>query len=240
MNHIKLAYKNGVIKDAFEREVKKRISSEYSVRIKEEILQNALTNSDEALKYSLRLKKIRAEVKSDFETVLGVPIDVGFDPSDSSFGILQNFNTLLGISSQCEVHVAEQFRRALQMFAGSLGDEAAMEVATIYEHWKIGRAYAAGEIVKYGHNGVGDPQLYKIVSNHTSQEDWTPNETPALYSPIGLNERGYTIWSRPTGAHDAYNIGDIVDYNGTLYISNIDGNVWSPDEYKAGWDVYNV
>lgn len=41
-----------------------------------------------------------------------------------------------------------------------------------------------------------------------------------------------------TGAHDAYNTGDIVDYNGTLYQSTIDGNVWSPDAYPAGWTIY--
>ena len=47
---------------------------------------------------------------------------------------------------------------------------------------------------------------------------------------------GYPKWSRPTGAHDAYNTGDIVDYNGTLYKSLIEGNVWSPEEYPAGWE----
>ena len=31
-----------------------------------------------------------------------------------------------------------------------------------------------------------------------------------------------------------------VDYNGTLYQSLIDGNVWSPDVYPAGWEVYSV
>ena len=30
----------------------------------------------------------------------------------------------------------------------------------------------------------------------------------------------------------------IVDYNGTLYQSTIDANVWSPANYPAGWEVY--
>ena len=47
-----------------------------------------------------------------------------------------------------------------------------------------------------------------------------------------------SIWSKPTGAHDAYNKGDIVNYNGKLYQSTIDGNTWSPDEYPAGWVEY--
>lgn len=136
-----------------------------------------------------------------------------------------------------KLQMAEHFRKALQMFAASLGDEQAMEVATIYDTWKIGKPYSVGEFVIYGTNGVGDPQLYKVVQAHTSQEDWTPDATAALYEAIGLDADGYPVWSKPTGAHDAYNAGDIVDYNGTLYRSLIDGNIYSPDEYPAGWEV---
>ena len=137
------------------------------------------------------------------------------------------------------LQIAEQFRKALQMFAASLSDEKAMEVATIYDHWAVGNAYAAGEFVRYGKNSVGDPQLYKVVQAHTSQADWTPDNTASLYVAIGLDEQGYPVWSQPAGAHDAYNAGDIVDYNGTLYKSLVDGNVYSPDAYPAGWAVYS-
>ena len=137
-----------------------------------------------------------------------------------------------------KLQAAEQFRKAVQMFAASLGDEKAMEVATIYDPWAIGKAYAAGEFVTYGENSVGDPQLYKVVQAHTSQADWTPNAAASLFTAIGLDAAGYPVWSQPTGAHDAYNTGDIVDYNGTLYQSLIDGNVYSPEAYPAGWTVY--
>ena len=133
------------------------------------------------------------------------------------------------------LQMAEQFRRALQMFAATLTDEQALEVATMYDAWQIGKAYKTGEFLVYGYNDVGDPQLYKVVQDHTSQADWTPDVTASLYSAIGLDENGYPVWSLPTGAHDAYNTGDIVDYNGTLYKSLIDGNVYSPDAYPAGW-----
>ena len=136
------------------------------------------------------------------------------------------------------LQVAEQFRKALQMFAASLSDEQAMEVATIYDPWAVGKAYTAGEFVTYGQNSVGDPQMYKVVQAHTSQADWTPNATPALFTAIGLDDAGYPVWSQPTGAHDAYNKGDIVDYKGTLYQSLIDGNTYSPEAYPAGWAKY--
>jgi hypothetical protein len=137
-----------------------------------------------------------------------------------------------------KLQIAEQFRKALQMFAASLDDEKAMEIASVYDDWQIGKAYAVGEFVKYGTNGVGDPQLYRVVQAHTSQADWTPDSIASLYTPIGLDDDGYPIWSKPTGAHDAYNTGDIVDYNGTLYVSIIEGNIWSPDEYPQGWEVH--
>lgn len=133
---------------------------------------------------------------------------------------------------------AEQMRKALQIFAQTLTDDDAMLVATVYPEYVVGKAYKADEMFVYGINAVGDPQLYRVVQAHTSQADWTPDNTPSLYTQIGLNESGYPIWSRPTGGHDAYNTGDIVDYEGTLYKSLIDGNTYSPEEYPAGWEVY--
>lgn len=53
-----------------------------------------------------------------------------------------------------------------------------------------------------------------------------------------LKAAGYPVCAQPTGAHYAYNNGDIVGYNGTLYQSLIDGNVYSPDTYPAGWETY--
>lgn len=126
------------------------------------------------------------------------------------------------------------------MFAQTLTDEKAMEIATVYPPYVVGKSYEVGEMFTYGVNNVGDPQLYRVAQAHVSQADWTPDATPALYTPIGLNEKGYPVWSKPTGSHDAYNIGDIVDYNGTLYKSTINGNVYSPDAYPQGWEVYEA
>lgn len=136
------------------------------------------------------------------------------------------------------LQMADQFFRALQLFAASLEDEKAMEVAFVYDPWQSGKAYNVGEFVTYGQNGVGDPQLYKVVQAHTSQDGWTPDVTPSLFDAIGLDDSGYPVWSQPTGAHDAYNAGDIVNYNGTLYKSLIDGNTYSPEAYPAGWAIF--
>lgn len=123
------------------------------------------------------------------------------------------------------------------MFCASLSDEQAMEVVAVFDPWEINKVYSVGDFLTYGTNGVSDPQLYKVVQGHTSQEGWLPDVTPALYVAVGLDDGGYPVWSQPTGAHDAYNTGDIVNYEGALYKSLIDGNIYSPDTYPAGWEI---
>ena len=134
------------------------------------------------------------------------------------------------------LQAAEQLRRALQLFSSGFTDEQAMEVVAIYDPWTLGKFYAAGDFCIYGINSVGDPQLYKVISAHTSQADWPPDTAVSLFVAVGLDGDGYPVWSQPSGAHDAYNAGDIVNYNGILYCSLIDGNVYSPDTWPAGWE----
>ena len=131
----------------------------------------------------------------------------------------------------------EQLRKAIQLLINTFDEDTALEVATVYPAWKVNTYYAKGQIISYGTNSVGDPQLYKVITGHTSQADWTPDTAVSLFSAFGLDNDGYVIWAQPSGAHDAYKKGDIVNYKGTLYESLIDGNAWSPDVYAAGWEL---
>lgn len=47
----------------------------------------------------------------------------------------------------------------------------------------------------------------------------------------------YPPYVQPTGAHDAYNTGDKVTYNGQRYICRMDGCVWDPDTYPEAWEL---
>ena len=133
-----------------------------------------------------------------------------------------------------------ELRRALQLFAATLYDkeETAVEIASLYPVWAADKQYKANDIVQYGTNSVGDPQLYLVLQAHKSQSDWLPDATASLYKKMGISESGYPIWTQPLGAVDSYNIGDIVSYNGKLYKSIINANVWAPDVYPAGWEEY--
>lgn len=134
---------------------------------------------------------------------------------------------------------ALELRKALQLFVATLDvdtcAEAMMEIATVFPPYQVGKAYKAKEVFSYGVNSVGDPQLYQVLLDHISSAEWTPDTAVSLYKAIGVTEEGYAEWVQPLGAADAYNTGDIVSYNGVLYESVVDGNVWSPDAYPAGW-----
>lgn len=132
-----------------------------------------------------------------------------------------------------------ELRKALQLFLATLDvetqAEAMVEVASAFPPFKVGKAYKVKEVFRYGENAVGDAQLYQVLQDHTSAEEWSPDDSPSLYKAIGITEDGYPEWVQPLGASDAYNTGDIVSYNDKLYESTIDGNVWAPDAYPAGW-----
>lgn len=121
-----------------------------------------------------------------------------------------------------------QVKSALQIVIGDLPEADQIAFPGLYQAYRVGKAYDAGEKFQY------DGQLYKVIQSHTSQLDWVPGEVPALYVKVAAPD---TIpdWVQPTGAHDAYNTGDKVRFEGSIYESLINANVWSPTAYHAGW-----
>lgn len=139
--------------------------------------------------------------------------------------------------TQKDLKGMEQIRRALQIVAGSLPAAQAREVPMIFPDYQVGKVYAAGDYIKDGTDGNGDPILYSVVQAHTSAAEWPPASTPSLYTPITLTESGRPIWAPPTGAHDAYNKGDVVSHEGRLWKSRRDGNTSVPGE-DEWWELY--
>ena len=120
---------------------------------------------------------------------------------------------------------AKQLRQLIEQLAVTLDDETALTGVELFPAWVVGKAYAVNDRAQY--NGT----LYKCIQAHTSQSDWMPSATPALWKIVSLDE--YPEWVQPTGAHDAYNIGDKVTYNGQHYVCTSNANVYAPDVY--GW-----
>lgn len=113
-------------------------------------------------------------------------------------------------------------------------DEDSLDIMNFFPEWGIGVQYDIDDKVKY--NG----KLYRVVQAHTSQTDWTPDNTPALFAEIAKPGE-VPVWRQPTGAQDAYAKGDRVHYptaEDPVYESTVDNNVWAPDVY--GWQVVTV
>ena len=129
--------------------------------------------------------------------------------------------------------VLYKFREFIEKGATSLSDTEALEAVALFPAWAVGVAYAKDERVQY------DGKLYKVVQAHTSQADWTPDKTPALFTEVSKPGE-IPVWKQPTGAQDAYNKGDKVHYptaDDPVYVSTIDANVWPPEAYPQGWKV---
>lgn len=180
-----------------------------------------------------------------------VAYEVDTIPEGAEVGITRYNNGVLEIDEELKkaaddektaaedaANVEDQILLAVKMYAESLTSETLMcDLADIYDKWAPGVTYSAGKIISYGKDQNGDTQLYKVVEpGHTSQADWLPDRTPALYTPIGLNDQGIPIWKQPTGAHDAYNIGDQCEHKGYIWTSKINGNTQEPGSDPRWWE----
>lgn len=134
------------------------------------------------------------------------------------------------------VEKARQLRAIIErgVIELALTPEEALEAIELYPAWEpSSKAYAIGDRVQHG------GKLYECYQAHSSQSDWAPGGgAVSLWGEVAVDPvTGYDDWKQPTGAHDAYNKGDRVVYNGSVYESTIDGNSWSPEAYPAGWTL---
>ena len=118
------------------------------------------------------------------------------------------------------------------MVLNNVTDEQAYIMKSLYSNWSGENIeYKKDEKVQYNN------KLYKVIQNHTSQFGWAPDTQKSLFVEIAPSEIEYPDFRQPTMSEDAYNIGDKITYNGKKYISIINANVWSPDDYPSGWKL---
>lgn len=113
---------------------------------------------------------------------------------------------------------------ALVALRNSATDEQAISVPVLYPKWKTGVAYTAGNRVLY------KDILYKVLTGHTSQADWTPDVASSLFAKVLIPDSNVIPeWEQP-GSTNPYMKGDKVEHNGATWESLIDNNVWEPME----------
>ena len=133
--------------------------------------------------------------------------------------------------------VAEQNRRETLANAGRAMDDIARSVLA-----------AQGQV-------VGGVWVQPTDATNAYPKGWTVTHdgkewvslTPANVWEPGVSgwrevveEGAAPEWVQPAGAHDAYQTGDHVMFEGAEYVSLIDGNTWSPTAYPQGWEKINA
>ena len=124
---------------------------------------------------------------------------------------------------------AENIVAALVKLRERATDEQALSVPVLYPAWRSGVEYVTGQRVLHG--GV----LYKVLQDHTSQDDWTPDAAPSLFARVLIPDAtAIPEWEQPDSTNP-YMSGDKVIHNGSTWVSTIDNNVWEPGVY--GWET---
>lgn len=102
-------------------------------------------------------------------------------------------------------------------------DEQALKVSDLYDAWSgEGVAYKTGKYLRY--NNI----LYKVLQNHTSQADWTPDTASSLCAKVLTDPDGKVLpWEQPNSTNP-YKKGDRVTHKGKTWESLVDSNVWEP------------
>lgn len=155
------------------------------------------------------------------------------------FGVYLNEYNVLKTNSDSERAVealeikpeeAKEFRSQINNLLTVLTDEEAEANKILFPAWSVNTDYSVNQRIRY--NNV----LYRVLQNHTSQNDWTPDVAVSLFSLVINETENNSIpeWVQPDSTNP-YMIGDHVIFNGVEYESLIDNNSWSPADYPAGW-----
>lgn len=94
-------------------------------------------------------------------------------------------------------------------------------------------------------NAKPDDSYIPLADRVKAIEEWETTiderlsklESGLSTDPGGSGETadGWPEYKQPTGAHDAYHVGDKITYNGKHYTCVMGGCVWTPDVYPQGW-----
>lgn len=124
--------------------------------------------------------------------------------------------------------LATQTRTAINALTLNATDEVALQAVILYDEWN-------GDSVKYktGDRVRKNNILYKVLQDHISQSDWTPDAAHSLFAKVLIQDASVIPeWEQPDSTNP-YSKGDKVMHNGKTWVSDVDGNVWEPGVY--GW-----
>ena len=111
---------------------------------------------------------------------------------------------------------AQVLRLAIEAAVVSLSDEAAAQAPSLSQPWAVGEAVETGDRRYY----APTDRLYKAIQSHTTQADWTPDITPALWVVVDVAHAGTAEDPIPAVRSMEYEYGKIYldPEDGKLYL----------------------
>lgn len=129
---------------------------------------------------------------------------------------------------------AKPVRAAMDQAGVLLTDAEASTVVTLYPKLK-----GKGDLVQAGTRINWYGQLKRAAVDLWDTDENNPDNAPTLWEDINYRE-GYRVIPEVITAGLAFALGEIGWWGDMLYRSLIDANVYTPDAYPAGWEVYEA
>ena len=99
-----------------------------------------------------------------------------------------------------------------------LNDQLALKYSAMYPVWVPGIEITQDDIDSRRDRYQYGDRLYKVVQAHTTQADWTPDVTPALWTVIDVEHAGTIEDPIPAVAGMEYEYGKYYIEGETIYI----------------------
>ena len=95
-------------------------------------------------------------------------------------------------------------------------DEVALKAKELYKEWAVGITVKASERLRYG------GRLYRVNEGmgHTTQADWAPDKTPAMFTVIDETHKGTLDDPIPAAKGMEYTKGLHYIEDGKIYLMN--------------------
>lgn len=126
---------------------------------------------------------------------------------------------------------ALRLRAIVEQAAASLDDQTASAGAALFPRLK-----QDGALVKAGTRINWDGTLKRAAVDLLDTEANNPDNAPTLWEDIAYRN-GFRIIPQTITAGTAFALDECGWWGDTLYRSTISNNVWTPEQYSAGWEA---
>lgn len=131
------------------------------------------------------------------------------------------------------IQIAKKLRPIVEQAAASLDDKTASEAPALFPRLK-----QDGSLIRAGTRINHSGEIKKAAVDLWDTADNSPDNAPALWETLDYKD-GYRIIPETITVTGAFAKGERGWWNGVLYESVVDNNVYTPEQYAPNWTEVN-